>query len=235
VGSVFARSAAYARAVPLTPDEFYAHARAAADAEGRLPLSRMTGWEISPFEQDGLTVTPLRPPALPEPPRHGEDPAECASCRSRDEGVWLDERWRLSRISGVGVPLALMLHPRDHHDLADLPDDLAAELGVLTVHIARHVQALPHVSRAHVYRIGDGGAHLHVWFFARPAGQSQLYGSWLVVWDDLLPEYPGDVAEADAAVVARALAASYGGAAEVKGPRSIEQPGATEGPGTREG
>src|SRR6185437_8704877 len=50
-----------------------------------------------------------------------------------------------------------------------------------TTHIARHVQALPHVSRAHVYRIGDGGAHLHIWFFARPEGQAQLYGSWLVV------------------------------------------------------
>jgi hypothetical protein len=73
------------------------------------------------------------------------------------------------------------------------------------------MQALPHVARAHVYRIGDGGAHLHVWFFARPEGQAQLYGSWLVVWDDLLPEYPADVAEADAAIVADALVASYGG------------------------
>lgn len=203
--------------MPLDPDAFYDHAVAAADADRRLPLSRMTGWEISPFEQEGLRVSPLRPPVLPEPPRHGEDPATCGSCQRRDEGIWLDENWRLSRISGVGVPLALMLHPREHHDLADLPDALAAELGVLTVHIARHVQALPHIARAHVYRIGDGGAHLHVWFFARPAGQSQLYGSWLVVWDDLLPEYPADVADADAQVVARALADSYGGTAAGKG------------------
>jgi len=34
-----------------------------------------------------------------------------------------------------------------------------------------------------------------------------------VVWDDLLPEYPSDVAEADAAVVVDALVASYGGRA----------------------
>ena len=195
----------------LTPDEFYEHALAAADADGRLPLSRMTGWDISPFEQDGLRVAALRPPVLPEPPRHGEDPADCGSCRNRDEGIWFDERWRLTRIDGVGVPLVLMLHPRDHYDLADLPDDLAAELGVLTTHVARHVQGLPGVSRAHVYRIGDGGAHLHVWFFARPEGQAQLYGSWLVVWDDLLPEYPTDLADADAGVVADALVASYGG------------------------
>jgi diadenosine tetraphosphate (Ap4A) HIT family hydrolase len=195
----------------LRPDEFYEHALAAADDERRLPLARMTGWNISPFEQEGLRVAALRPPVVPEPPRHGEDPSDCNSCRSRDEGIWFDERWRLTRMSGVGVPLVLMLHSREHYDLADLPDDMAAELGVLTTHIARHVQALPHVSRAHVYRIGDGGAHLHIWFFARPEGQAQLYGSWLVVWDDLLPEYPAAVAEADAASVADALVASYGG------------------------
>jgi diadenosine tetraphosphate (Ap4A) HIT family hydrolase len=197
--------------VALRPDEFYEHATAAADAEQRLPLARMTGWDISPFEQDGLRVSRLRPPVLPEPPRHGEDPAGCTSCRDRDRGIWLNDRWRLTRVTGVGVPLALMLHPRDHHDMADLPDDLAAELGLLSVRIVRHMQALPHISRAHVYRIGDGGAHLHVWFFARPEGQAQLYGSWLVVWDDLLPEYPADLADADAALVAEALAASHGG------------------------
>jgi hypothetical protein len=171
----------------------------------------MTGWDISPFEPAGLRVSPLRPPVLPESARHGEDPADCKICKDRDEGIWFNENWRLARIPGVGVPLALMLYPRDHHDMADLPDELAAELGLLTTRIVRHVQALPHISRAHVYRIGDGAVHLHVWFFARPQGQSQLYGSWLVIWDDLLPEYPEDVADADAAAVADALVASHGG------------------------
>jgi diadenosine tetraphosphate (Ap4A) HIT family hydrolase len=195
----------------LSPDQFYRHALSVADGERRLPLSRMTGWEISPFEEEGLVVAPLRPPVLPEPARQGEDPSDCRSCLKRDEGIWLDDHWRLSRMSGVGVPLVLMLHPRDHYDLGDLPDERAAEMGLLTSHIGRHMEALDHVARAHVYRIGDGGAHLHVWFFARPAGQGQLYGSWMVVWDDLLPEYPADVAEADALRVAGALAGSYGG------------------------
>jgi diadenosine tetraphosphate (Ap4A) HIT family hydrolase len=200
--------------VALSPDKFYEHALAAADDEGRLPLSRMTGWDISPFEQEGLRVASLRPPVLPEPPRHVEDSSECGACTQRDEGIWFDTRWRLARVGGVGVPLVLMLYPRDHYDLADLNDELAAELGVLTTHVARHVQALPGVSRSHVYRIGDGGAHLHIWFFARPEGQDQLYGSWLVVWDDLLPEYPADLADADAALVADALVTSYGGSRE---------------------
>ena len=195
--------------MPMTPEEFYRHAVAAADGEQRLPLSRMTGWDISPFEQEGLQVARLRPPIVPEPPREGEDPADCHSCKRRDQGLWMNDRWRLSRVTGVGIPLVLMLHPRDHYDLGDLPDDMAAELGVLQTHIARHIEALPHISRSHVYRIGDGGAHLHVWVFARPEGQAQLYGSWLVVWDDLLPEYPADLADADALAVADALAASY--------------------------
>jgi diadenosine tetraphosphate (Ap4A) HIT family hydrolase len=195
----------------LRPEEFYDHALAAGDSERRLPLSRMTGWDISPFEQHGLRVAPLLPPVLPEPARQGEDPADCNSCRRRDEGIWLNDRWRLTRIEGVGVPLVLMLHPRDHYDMADLPNELAAELGLITTHVVRHVEALPNISRAHVYRIGDGGAHLHVWFFARPEGQAQLYGSWMVVWDDLLPEYPADVADADAAIVADSLVASCGG------------------------
>jgi hypothetical protein len=197
--------------MPLSPEEFYEHARAASDAEQRLPLARMTGWDVSPFEAEGLRVSRLRPPVLPEPPRQGEDPTDCSSCRRRDEGIWLDDHWRLTRMGGVGVPLVLMLHPREHHDLTDLPDELAAGLGVLSTHVARHVEGLPHVSRCHLYRIGDGGAHLHVWFFARPEGQAQMYGSWLMVWDDLLPEYPSAVAEADAACVADALVGSYGG------------------------
>jgi diadenosine tetraphosphate (Ap4A) HIT family hydrolase len=193
----------------LTPEQFYEHALSATDAERRLPLSRMTGWDVAPFDEDNLRVAPLRPPVVPEPPRHDEDPASCHTCEQHEDGVWLDERWRLRRISGCGVPLVMMLIPRQHFDLDDLPDDYAAEMGILSAHIGRHIEALPNVARAHVYRVGDGGAHLHIWFFARPLGQGQLYGSWLPVWDDLLPEYPDDLAQQDAEAVARALTGSY--------------------------
>lgn len=182
---------------------------AAADAEGRLPVPDGLFSEIFPFAP-GLAAVPLEPPRE-LPARFGADPASCHSCADRDEGIWLDEHWRLARVTGAGVPLLLMLHTRDHFDLADLPDDLAGELGVLTVHVVRAVEALPHVQRAHVTRWGDGGAHLHVWFWARPAGQAQLRGSCLPLWESLLPEYPAEIADADAAVVAEALVASYGG------------------------
>ncbi|MGV1007892.1 MAG: hypothetical protein ACOYBY_04695 [Dermatophilaceae bacterium] len=53
-----------------------------------------------------------------------------------------------------------------------------------------------------------------------PAGQLQLLGSWLVVWDDLLPEYPSAVASADVATVVDALTTSYGGWTRPAGPAS---------------
>jgi hypothetical protein len=64
-----------------------------------------------------------------------------------------------------------------------------------------------------VSRWGDGGAHLHVFFFARPNGFVQMRGTCFAIWDDLLPPTPRDVRDIDALNVAQALAASYGGKA----------------------
>jgi hypothetical protein len=49
-----------------------------------------------------------------------------------------------------------MLEPVAHHDLPDLPDDRAAEMGLLIVRIAQAIESLPHIARAHVSRWGDG-------------------------------------------------------------------------------
>jgi diadenosine tetraphosphate (Ap4A) HIT family hydrolase len=198
----------------MTPEEFYAHAMLAADAERRLPLSRMSGWEVFPFEPGGLRVVPLAPPELPEPPRLGEGGRECRACSAASAAVWSDEHWRLTQLGGeAGVPLVLLLETIEHHDLTNLPDDRAAELGLLTVRIARAIEALPHIARAHVSRWGDGSAHLHLFFFARPAGFPQLRGSCLVLWDDLLPAIPAIQRDRDAAAIADALAA-HGGHAQ---------------------
>ena len=206
--------------MPLTPDEFYANALQAADAEGRMPLSRLTAWEIFPFEPDGLRVVPLETPEIPEPPRRGEGGVSCDSCSSIGQGeIWRDDHWRLITFSEPsGAPLVLMLLPRDHFDLTDLPDDLASELGRLIVHVARAIESLPNVARAHVSRWGDGGAHLHVFFFARPEGFVQLRGTCFAVWDDLLPATPKDVRDADARDIARILTQSFGGSAMTTSP-----------------
>ncbi len=64
-------------------------------------------------------------------------------------------------------------------------------------------------------RVGDGGAHLHLFFYARPEGFAQLRGTCLAIWDDLLPAVPPQMRDSDAATVARALVTSYGGTARV--------------------
>jgi diadenosine tetraphosphate (Ap4A) HIT family hydrolase len=199
--------------MPMSPEEFHAHAMRAADSEGRLPLSRMTAWDMFPFEQAGLRVVPFARPALPEPARAGEDAANCPACTSGREPVWSDEHWRLTDLGPSGAPLILVLEPNAHHDLPDLPDDRASEMGLLVVQIARAIESLPHIARAHVSRWGDGGAHLHVVFLARPAGFRQLRGTCLAIWDDLLPAVPGEQRARDAAAVAQELARSYGGRA----------------------
>jgi hypothetical protein len=199
--------------MPVNPEEFYARAIRAADAEGRLPLSRMTAWDVFPFEQTGLRAVPLQPPVLPEPDRSGQDPADCAACAAARAPIWSGEHWRLSAYGPSGVPLILMLEPAAHHDLPGLPDDLASEMGLLIVRIARAIEALPHIARAHVSRWGDGGAHLHIFFFARPAGFAQLRGTCLAIWDDLLPAVPVEQRDRDAANVAQALVLSHGGRA----------------------
>lgn len=199
--------------MPLSPDDFYDNAMRGADDEGRLPLSRLTGWDIFPFESNGLRVVPLERPATPEPPRRGEDAARCESCAHNGRGViWEDPRWRLlTFVEPSGAPLVVMLQPKSHFDLPNLPDDHAGEFGRLIVHVARALESLPNIARAHVSRWGDGGAHLHVFFFARPEGFSQLRGTCFAIWDDLLPATPREVRDADAVRVAEALATSYGG------------------------
>ncbi|MDQ6873943.1 MAG: hypothetical protein M3042_02615 [Actinomycetota bacterium] len=201
----------------LDAERFTARVRAAYGANGRLAPPALTGWDIFPFEGE-LLVKPLADPVLPEPARQGEDPAGC-DCRDRpdEDYLWTDAHWRLGTLAEpAGVP-AYLLMPREHYDLADLPDSLAAELGVLTVRLDRILSAVPGVGRVHVNKWGDGGAHLHVWFIARPAGVLQLRGSCLPDWMDVLPPLPQDEWDTLAGHLAQALA-GYGGTAQVGDP-----------------
>ncbi|HEU4948154.1 MAG TPA: hypothetical protein VFT31_13470 [Kribbella sp.] len=197
--------------MPETPQEFYARAMAAADADGRLQFGQIPYWEIFPFELDGLKLKPLEPPVETEPPRAGEGDEPCGGCEHRDDGLWLDDHWRVFALEPSGAPLALMLCPRDHYDFTDLPDDRAAELGRIMVKLGAAIEALPQVARVHVLKWGDGGAHAHVFFLARPYGMLQLRGTMLAVWDDFLPPVPVDIRDADALTVVGELARTYGG------------------------
>lgn len=202
---------------PESIEDFYARVAAATDDEGRLSVSieAMPGWDIFPFELDGLRIKPLEPLADAEPDRRGEDPAEC-SCRQpmSSEQVaqvaWSNERWTLNLL-GMQLPVTFILKPREHHDIADLPDELASEMGLLIVAITAAVESLPSVGRCHMARYGDGGAHAHPFFFGRPARMLQLRGSTLLDWEENLPPVPEDVRRANAGVVGRQLVERFGG------------------------
>jgi hypothetical protein len=200
--------------MPESAEELYRRALEAADEAGRLPIPPLSEWETFPFEGD-ILVRPLRPPA-DEPPRLGEDAADCWRCRrGDDDSIWSDERWLLAPLDKPsGLPVIVILQPREHCDLGDMPSHLAAELGPLIVRVERAVDAVGEIGRVHVGRWGDGSAHLHFWFIARPARMPQLRTSFAAIWDDILPPLPEDLWRDNLAAVAHALAAG-GGTAHV--------------------
>ncbi|GAA1039320.1 hypothetical protein GCM10009557_57660 [Virgisporangium ochraceum] len=187
-------------------------------SDAPLPLPAFTSWPTFPFEGD-LRVKRLADPVDEEPPRHGEDPSECSACRAPDSAyIWISERWRVRSLDRpTGLPMVLILESRSHLDMGDLTNLLAAELGVLTVRLERAIRSLDGVARVHVNRWGDGSAHLHVWFLARPAGRLQLRGTFLSLWDDILPRIPETQWRENLALVAAWLA-DFGGEALAEPP-----------------
>jgi diadenosine tetraphosphate (Ap4A) HIT family hydrolase len=186
--------------VPETPEQL--HARVA----GHLRMPPVAEWETFPFEGE-LRVRPLGPPVDVDAPRRGEGGVDCDRCTSADdEFFWTHERWRLKALGPTGLPFIALLEPREHYaDPGDLPDELAAELGVLQARIERAIRGLGNIGRVHVCRWGDGGEHLHWWFIARPARIPQLVGSFVAIWDDILPPVPEEIWREDVARVAAGL------------------------------
>ncbi|MFN8172521.1 MAG: hypothetical protein U0R65_11730 [Candidatus Nanopelagicales bacterium] len=204
---------------PESAEEYFARIAAATDAEGRLPVAieGMTGWLVYPYELDSLRVKPLDPLADAEDDRAGEDPATCW-CASATmppwatEWAWRNDDWVLTSAESTGAPVQLMLVPRRVHcDLTDVPDDLAADMGRLLVAVCAAAEALPSVGRAFAFKIGDGGAHLHWFFFGRPARALQLRGSPFLDWEENLPRVPVEVLRRNAGFVGRRLVEALGG------------------------
>ena len=177
---------------------------------GRLALPKVAHWPIRPYETDGLTMRPVEDPVLPEPPRSGEaGPEDCWTCKAPDDDfVWAGPAWRIGMPAAPESLPALTLHPRAHVDFHELSLDQGAELGVLMVRAQRALSSIPGVGRVHVYKWGDGGAHLHVVLVARPEGMIQLKGMFLSVWMYALPPLPAEEWDAMREHVGAHLAAS---------------------------
>jgi len=193
-------------------DDLYARAVAAADAAGgRLMLPDITDWDTFPFEGD-LRVKPLLPPTEVDRPQVGIDEADCWRCQQGLEGtIWSDLHWALAALQKPsGLPVVVILQPRDHHDIHDLPAELAAGLGPMMIRVERAVRSVGAIGRVHICRWGDGSAHFHLWFMARPARLPQTVDSFAAIWDDILPPLPDDVWRTNLATVAAAMDADPG-------------------------
>lgn len=188
--------------------------------DSSVPLPDFTKWPSFPFEGD-FTVKELEPPVDVEPPREGEQIADCKACQTPDSAyIWVNERWRVRAMENpTGLPMVLILEPRSHLDLGDLPNLLAAELGVMTVRLERSIRSLDGVARVNVNRWGDGAAHLHLWFFARPVGRVQLRGPFLSMWDDILPPTISEAQWKESQALVAAWLEEFGGTANAQPPR----------------
>jgi hypothetical protein len=201
--------------MPESPEELYARIVDQVGETGRLPMSPVTTWDVFPWEVvDGdLRPKVVPPPLEAEVPRTG-DPggAPCPVCAGKgvDAWIWENERWLVKTLPRAGMPLVLMLEPKEHLDFTDLDDDQAAEYGRLSVWLCRIMSNLPHVGRVHVMRVGDGAAHLHVWFVARPARMGHILGSLAMEWDEMLPPPPEEIWRGDLKAVAERLATHDG-------------------------
>jgi len=201
--------------MPESPEDLYARIVAQVGEDGRLPMSPVAEWDVFPWEVvDGELVPKVVPPPLEvEVPRAGDPGGEpCGTCAGHgaETRIWENDRWTLRPFHRGGMPLVLFLEPREHLDLDDLDDDLAAEYGRLSVWLCRIISNLPYVGRVHVFRVGDGGAHLHVWFVARPERMAGILGSMAMEWDEMLPPPPEEVWRADLRAVAGRLATHDG-------------------------
>src|SRR3954451_16023040 len=185
--------------MPETPEEFYARTKDA------LRMPPLEDWETFPFEGD-IRPRALLPPAADEKQRHGGGGGDCHACdKAPEDVIWQDEHWQLSAIGPTGLPIVLILEPKEHYDIETLPAELAPELGPLLQRVEIAVRAAGDIGRVHIGRWGEGSEHLHWWFMCRPARMRQLSDSFAAIWDDVLPPVPEDVWRASVDRVAAAL------------------------------
>ena len=205
---------------PESAEDFYARVQAATGPDGRLAVAveEMPGWDIYPFEIDSLRMKPLQPARRRGAPARRRGPGGVLLRGPAQPGpgpsgsVWSNERWQL--------------HLDTAHEAADRPQPRPARAlrpadgpgpprrrdgSADRRRLRRRSSRCPSVGRVQLAKYGDGGAHLHLFFFGRPARMLQLRGSPLLDWEENLPPVPLEVHRANAEHVAEHLLATVGG------------------------
>jgi diadenosine tetraphosphate (Ap4A) HIT family hydrolase len=184
-----------------TPEQFYER------VSGSIRRPALEEWDTFPFEGD-IRPRTLERPSAEDVSRSGRGGIDCEGCTTPDEKfLWTDANWRVRPTAEPsGLPLVLFLEPRQHFgEPGELPDDLAAECGVMIGRVDRAISSIDGIERVHVCRWGEGSEHLHWWFIARPSRMLQLASSFAEIWDDMLPPTPQAIWDSNLAHVRSAL------------------------------
>lgn len=176
-----------------------------------LKVPDVVSWPIFPFDGD-LHVRKIEPYLDEERVRNGDPGGEpCFRCDGKqDDGgpIWSNENWAVRPITfnGRSSPFpAYMLETVAHIDIDGLTEDMAAEMGVLSLRLNNAILSLGDIGRVHLNRWGDGAAHFHIWFLGRPKGAWQFSGYTLPLWGFTLPGLPSAEHEANHTQVAAEL------------------------------
>lgn len=163
-------------------------------------------YDTCPFEPSALLQT-LDIPVAREPLRAGEGGRPCPNCTASDSAyLWTNERWRIRLKEPTSLRGTVILETRGHYDsFADLPISHTNEIGFLAAKIERAILQIDNIARVHVLRWGDGTAHFHMYFYARPFGQLQLRGTFMEVWELILPPLPPEEVRSAGVVIAESL------------------------------
>lgn len=179
------------------------------EAEKR--IHRLTRQPLFPFEGE-MRRRDLSPLMDAELPRAGEpDGGPCMRCGGDATELWRNERFLISPTYGGPNPVGVFVETIAHIDFDDFDESMAAELGVITWHLAQIIEARDDVGRVHTHRYGDGALHFHLWVLGRPARQLELYGWGNLLWAQLLEPLPAGVLETNNREVVEQLAGRIGG------------------------
>lgn len=159
-------------------------------------IKRVVESPLFPFNSD-LDLKALGPEMHTEVVREGEGDRACKSCGHDERVLWRNEQWKITPLAPTANPVGLFLETVEHIDFEDFDDNMAAELGLLTVRMEAAVRSLDSVGRVHIHRWGDGSSHFHMWFQGRPAKQLELYGWGNVLWSQVLDPLPAEVIDAN--------------------------------------
>src|SRR4051794_41680017 len=133
-------------------------------------------WETFPFEGE-IGLRALLPPADDEKTRYGEGGVDCRACaKTADDLIWENEHWQLTALGPTGLPVVLILEPKEHYDIDTLPAELAAEMGPLLQRVERAVRAAGDNGPGPIRPWGGGSGAPHWWVLGRPAPLPPLSG-----------------------------------------------------------